>query len=231
MSNLVLIKRQENQDIPVTTSKLISEKTKVQHKNVIELIQTHQKRLEKFGRVTFKTETLITKGGNQESKIYELNEQQATVLVTFMKNTEIVADFKVELVKQFYEMRELLRQKQSQEWQQTRLNNKSQNALFAQTIKSFQDYAKQQGSNNSERYFKHFQNLANTSLDIENGLRNYTDMNVLSAQTVVFNIIKTTLNEEMAKGTYYKTVYKIAKERLEMFTPYFKPQLARISEG
>lgn len=37
-----------------------------------------------------------------------LNEQQATLLVTYMRNSEIVRAFKLELVKQFFEMRAAL---------------------------------------------------------------------------------------------------------------------------
>ena len=43
------------------------------------------------------------------AKVYLLNEQQATLLITFLKNTPRVADFKEELVRQFAVMkRELI---------------------------------------------------------------------------------------------------------------------------
>ncbi len=41
-------------------------------------------------------------------KIYHLNEEQATLLITFMKNTETVVRFKKALVKQFYIMQKEL---------------------------------------------------------------------------------------------------------------------------
>ena len=41
-------------------------------------------------------------------KIYHLNEQQATLLITFLKNTSVVVAFKTELVRQFYAMRKEL---------------------------------------------------------------------------------------------------------------------------
>jgi len=40
----------------------------------------------------------------QSEKIYKLNEEQATLLITFMKNTSPVIKFKKALVKQFYVM-------------------------------------------------------------------------------------------------------------------------------
>lgn len=42
----------------------------------------------------------------QQAKDYILNEQQATLLITFLKNTEQVATFKENLVKAFFEMRD-----------------------------------------------------------------------------------------------------------------------------
>ncbi|WP_342029087.1 Rha family transcriptional regulator, partial [Streptococcus pneumoniae] len=39
---------------------------------------------------------------------YILNEQQATFLITYLKNTETVRQFKLNLVKAFFEMREEL---------------------------------------------------------------------------------------------------------------------------
>jgi len=59
---------------------------------------------------------LQTKGGMQNETIYRLNEQQATLLITFMKNTEPVVRFKKALVKQFYIMqRELEKRRVTRE--------------------------------------------------------------------------------------------------------------------
>lgn len=40
-----------------------------------------------------------------ETKEYFLNEQQATLLLTYLRNTTVVRAFKVALVKAFYKMR------------------------------------------------------------------------------------------------------------------------------
>lgn len=45
-------------------------------------------------------------------KIYHLNEEQATLLITFLKNTEPVIQFKVKLVREFYKMRTELTKRQ-----------------------------------------------------------------------------------------------------------------------
>jgi len=58
-----------------------------------------------FGKLAFQMRPL--KSGQSE-KIYKLNEPQATFLITLMKNTKRVVNFKKALVKQFYAMREEL---------------------------------------------------------------------------------------------------------------------------
>jgi anti-repressor protein len=50
-----------------------------------------------------------TAGGVQQRDVAILNEQQATLLVTFMRNIGVVKDFKVRLVKAFYELAQQVR--------------------------------------------------------------------------------------------------------------------------
>lgn len=49
-----------------------------------------------------------TNGGVQNIKVYRLNEQQATFVISLMRNTKPVVEFKKELVKQFYEMKQII---------------------------------------------------------------------------------------------------------------------------
>lgn len=112
MCDLVFLEPNCIQAIPFTTSDVIAEYAKIANRSVYLLIEKHVKQLEKFGRVSFEMRPLQTKGGIQEIKIYHLNEQQATLLITFLKNTEPVIQFKVELVQQFYAMRTELQHRQ-----------------------------------------------------------------------------------------------------------------------
>lgn len=90
---------------PFTTSDVIAEMTGNSYRSVQRIIEKQSDRLSRFGRVRFEITPTQTKGGVQNKKVYQLNEQQATLLMTFLKNTDVVADFKVELVRQFYAMR------------------------------------------------------------------------------------------------------------------------------
>lgn len=88
---------------PYTLSSIVAECTNLQHHTITRTIRKHQARFERFGKVGFKIQAL--KSG-QSAKDFILNEQQATLLVTFLKNTDQVANFKEKLVKAFFEMRE-----------------------------------------------------------------------------------------------------------------------------
>lgn len=90
---------------PYTLSSIVAGCTGLQHHTITKTIRKHQARFEQFGKVGFKIQAMES---GQNTKDYILNEQQATLLVTFLKNTEQVANFKTNLVKAFFEMREEL---------------------------------------------------------------------------------------------------------------------------
>ena len=92
-------------DILVTDTLSISNGTDNDHASVIKLVRSYQSDLEEFGRVGFEIVSFETAGGHQEREIAILNEQQATLILTYMRNSEIVRTFKKALVKAFYELR------------------------------------------------------------------------------------------------------------------------------
>ena len=90
---------------PYTTSEIIANNTNNSRVSVRRLIEKHIDRLKQFGKVEFEMQPLPS---GQKAKVYKLNEQQAILLITFLDNSDIVANFKTLLVKQFYEMRDEL---------------------------------------------------------------------------------------------------------------------------
>jgi len=90
--------------VPTTTTLAIAEGADVEHASVIKLVRTYQTDLEEFGRVGFEIAPFDTAGGTQQREIAILNEQQTTLIFTYMRNTDVVRDFKKRLVKAFYEL-------------------------------------------------------------------------------------------------------------------------------
>lgn len=98
---------------PYTTDKIISECSNNQLKVVKNLIRNHKKDFEDFGVLHFENAKPLkgSKGGRPQ-KTYHLNEQQATLLITYLDNTPEVNQFKKNLVREFYRMRKELNQRQ-----------------------------------------------------------------------------------------------------------------------
>lgn len=88
---------------PYTTSEIIAECAGVQHHTVTRLSRNHKERFEAFGFYGFEIHKLDGKG--RPKKVYHLNEQQATLLITYLDNTPQVVKFKTNLVKAFFELR------------------------------------------------------------------------------------------------------------------------------
>ncbi|MBX4336404.1 Rha family transcriptional regulator [Bartonella raoultii] len=105
MNNLVTI---NNDGIVVTTSLKIAEGVGNTHKTVIQLIRQNIEDFEEFGRVAFEMPPFGTKGGRQKRVIAILNEAQATLLMTYMRNNDTVRAFKKALVKAFYDLKNQL---------------------------------------------------------------------------------------------------------------------------
>lgn len=97
---------------PYTTSEIIAAGTGIDRRKVRDAIRKYKTDLETFGKVASYQAPLPSSRTGQIATGYILNEQQATFLLTLLKNTPVVVEFKKELVRQFYTMRdELARRK------------------------------------------------------------------------------------------------------------------------
>lgn len=113
MESLVFLEPNKIGAEPFTTSDVIAQQTGNNYRSVQRTIESQIKALETFGVMRFEI-TLPRKGskGGRPKKVYRLNEPQATLLITFLKNTPVVVKFKTELVRQFYAMRTELQRRQ-----------------------------------------------------------------------------------------------------------------------
>lgn len=208
--DLITVKRNE----VFTDSKIIAEGTNNQHESIMRIIEKYKSDFEYFGKIRFtdlKSEN--SKGGRPE-KICSLNEEQATLLITYLRNSEKVREFKRNLVKQFYQMRRHLIEIQSRSWIETRENNKANRLKETDVIKLLVSYAKEQGSKNSDKLYITYTKLANTILDCK---RSEADTMQLNNLTLVESVILQTIRIDMSIGMHYKEIYKDCKNRIESF--------------
>lgn len=116
--NVTSIVQREGEDL-FTTSEAIAEGAGVEHQSTLRLIDNNNADLEEFGTVGFEIRPLP--GGGKPQRIARLNEQQATLILTYLRNTEQVRTFKKALVKAFYEMATIIRDQQPKSLEQRSL--------------------------------------------------------------------------------------------------------------
>lgn len=211
MNQEIVFSGQNNE--PFTTSSIIAEFTGVQHHTITRLIQQHQSDFEEFGSLRFQIEVRKRDIGATTAKQYCLNEQQATLLMTYLRNTEKVRAFKIELVRQFYIMREALRERQSTEWMLTRRQGKLIRRAETDTLYKLGEYAVGQGSTHMQKeVYRTYTKLVNALVGIGAGERECASFKTLSVIAFLEDMILHTVEEEMENGTYYKEIYRKCKE-------------------
>ncbi len=104
---------------PRISHRVIAEQTHNLERSVSKLITSNIDKFEIFGVVRFQIASvseikLKENPDSKPTKTFYLNEQQATLLISMMRNNDIVVDFKVRLVAEFFRMRELLQNQKSQ---------------------------------------------------------------------------------------------------------------------
>ncbi len=194
-----------------TNSKVIAEGTGNQHHAVRELIKKYKSDIEDFGTLLISNEEST---GGRPAEIYYLNEEQATFVITLLRNSKVVVKFKKELVRQFYAMRKFLIEKQSQLWNDTRLANKQNRLKETDVIKLLVEYAKNQGSTHSDKLYMTYTKLAKSVIGSK---RDNVSVSELNNLTLVESIILQTIQINMSMGMHYKDIYKDCKERIERF--------------
>ncbi len=194
-----------------TNSKIIADGTGNKHHAIRELIKKYKSDIEDFGTLLILNEEST---GGRPMEVYLLNEEQATFVVTLLRNSKVVVKFKKELVRQFYTMRQILMEKQSKLWIDTRQTNKENRLKETDVIKLLADYAKEQGSTHSDKLYMVYTKLANTVID---GKRDNMGVSGLNNLTLVESIILQTIQAGMSMQMHYKDIYKDCKERIEKF--------------
>lgn len=219
MNQLVSIKKDE----PVTTTELISISTKLEHPSVIKLVRTHINDFNEFGRVGFEIRPFETRGGTQEREIAILNEQQATLLITYMRNSKIVREFKKKLVRDFFAMREALHERQSAEWSNSRISGKltrhgetdSLKDYLIPLIESQNPESSLVNPKTKNTVYSQYTRLVNSQLKIKTGQRNLLPREYLLAVANIERIICKVVERDCKLDLPYKEIYQNCKNAAE----------------
>lgn len=167
---------------PFTTTLAIADGVGLEHKRVIELVRRYRSDFEEFGFLRFETaKNRGTQGAPTEYA--ELNEDQATYLITLFRNNPIVRGFKIRLVKAFRtalnEIERLTKQRTEPQWQlirdETKVGFKWMNETLQETRAAI---------GKATQAF-HFSNEARMINAVLTGKHGTLDRNSLSASDLV----------------------------------------------
>lgn len=212
MNNLVEIKKNK----VFTNSKIIADGTENKHEAVQKIISKYSSDIEDFGALRFEMRVLKHENyrGSTREKVYYLNEEQATFVITLLRNSKVVVKFKKELVRQFYSMRQFLLERQSKLWTDTRQFCKENRLKETDIIKQLADCAKDQGSSNSDKLYLVYSKLAKT---VVKNKRDELTVNELNTLNLVESIILQTIQIDMSMDMDYKQIYQDCKNRINQF--------------
>jgi phage regulator Rha-like protein len=204
---------------PFTTSLIMADGLNADHEYLVRLLKdySHTETLSRLqnGKLKTKGRPII---------VYYLDEQQATFLITLMKNTPIVVKFKEQLVKAFFKYRKFCLSaalvKGTPEYIELREKTKVTRLEETDTIKKFVNYATDQGSKNAHMYYANISKMENKALffidqKIKN-VRELLDFRQLALIQVADQGVIAALEEGMQEGLPYKDIYVKAKERIEI---------------
>jgi hypothetical protein len=192
----------------------------------MELLRNHSK-TETLS--TFKTEKISSGGRPVEYAI--LDEQQATFLITLMRNSEKVILFKEELTKQFFKQRvfiqNLIMQQKDPSWMNVRKDGKQVYFQKTDVIKDFIEYAIKQGSKSAKMYYINFAKMENKALFIFEqkfpNLREVLTIRQLMQVSIADDIIEKAINrasnfisENISNGVYIASINEYLDECVEL---------------
>ncbi len=210
MEELVIIRKDE----AVCSSLQISNMFKKNHQHILRDIDklTVQNRTVKnmFQESSYKAEN------GQVYRMYYLNRDGFSLLVMGFTGKKAL-EWKLKYIQAFNEMEQQLKEKQSIQWQQTRLVARDMRKLETAEIKELVQYAKAQGSKNAKKYYLALSKLANKTIGLSGGQREQASITQLNTLTLVENIIHHVIQEGIEKQLPYKEIYQICKVRLEQF--------------
>jgi phage regulator Rha-like protein len=195
---------------------------KLEHRAVMSLVKKYSDRLNKYRVMTFEMSKAKT---GRPVKYAWLNEKQATFLITLMKNSEIVVEFKEKLTDEYYRLKEALQMiavnQKNAAWIEKRQRGKISRLEETNSIKQYVDYAKSQGSKNAEKYYITISKMENKALffleqkfpNVRDALAGHQLETIANADRIVAKQLKQCVDD----GRPYKEGYQMAKTAIESF--------------
>ncbi len=200
---------------PLTTSLIIAKETENEHRSIYRMIKRYEEDLKEFGVLRFRIAKPKT---GRPLEFAFLNEEQTSLLIMYLQNTQKVRFFKKMINKQFHVMKKALLElkigQQNEEWIKTRKDGKIARKEYTDMLQKLVDITKE--NNPESTYSKKpnllysnftkmvYNNLFNTEIKSKK-LREYMNCEQLS----ILNIAELSISKKIYK---YLDEKKDAKE-------------------
>ncbi|AHJ87863.1 transcriptional regulator [Vibrio phage PVA1] len=206
--------------IPMVSSKNIADKFDKQHRDVLVKIRSIIKKSGDFGERNFSLSSYLS-DQNKELPCYNMTRDGFTMLAMELSGSKVF-QWKLKYIEAFNAMEsQLLKQNDSLEWKQARLQGKQARRSFTDVVKEFVEYATDQGSKSASMYYMNITKMEYAALELtEKGQKLPKDFRetldcmdlcfLATAEQIAKNAIKNGIDSKM----HYKEIYKLAKDRV-----------------
>lgn len=218
MVNIVELKN----NVPVVSTLELAKGFNVQHQAIMKLVRKYEDRFQRKRSFGFQ----IHKSGGRPTSFCTLDEEQSLFLISLMRNSEIVVEFKDKLSSEFTRMKNALlsiaANQKNEEWLEKRERGKVSRLEETDAIKLYVEYAKSQGSKNAQKYYMIISKMENKALffleqkfpNLRSALQGHQLETIASADRIVARQLKQCVDD----GKPYKDGYQMAKKAIESFS-------------
>lgn len=212
-----------NQNAVFADSRIIAEYFNKAHRQVLQSIDNLIENLneadaEKYATL-FKRKEWINEL-NRKYPYYEMNRDGFSLLVMGFNGKDALK-WKLKFIEAFNLMEKTILNQQNNEWITTREQGKLIRKNETDVIQEFTNYAKEQGSQSAQFYYKHYTNATYKALQLlENKkpkTRETLDLLQLHQLLLAEDIVTKTIKQEMENKEHYKVIFEKCKIALEKF--------------
>jgi len=180
--------------------------------------KNHQHVLEKIDKIVVENSTTKSMfkfstykaNDNQMHRICYMNRDGFTLLAMGF-NGKKAMEWKLKYIEAFNQMENIIREKSTQAWLETRQQGKLTRKAETDVIKELIEYAKVQGSTHADMLYVTYTKLANSMCGIRG--RDSATVRQLNNLSIFENLILQMIRAGIEQNMNYKQIYQICKDR------------------
>lgn len=214
MNELVYLKNDE----AVCDSLQVAEKFRKRHDKLLYEIERMYGDISEIGaprnggHPLFRKTYYIHQQNGQKYPKYEMNRDGFSLLVMGFTGKKAL-EWKLQYINAFNQMENLIKEKTTETWVETRKSGKLTRKAETDTIQNLVEYAKEQGSTHSDKLYITYSKLANKMAGVQK--RDEATVMQLNNLSLMENIILHIIDTGIMAGKHYKEIYKDCKNRLK----------------